>query len=114
MLQNIQLAFSLKPFRKVDDAWIDAVCRTIFTHWKPLVKDVPTVSLMLWAADGCEILDYKKNMDEPFEWAKWVGGPNRGGDERRAQMSLDPDAIGLHTRAYLYMQDPPVMTYGIT
>ena len=67
MLQNVQLEMSLKPFRQVDDASIDAVCRAVFEQWKPLVKDVPTVSIMLWAADGCEILDYKGNMDEPFE-----------------------------------------------
>ena len=110
MFQNIQLEVSLKPFKQIDDAYIRKVCRGIFEQWKALVKDAPTVSVMLWTADGSEILDYKGNLDEPFEWAYLVGGANPVEDRHP---DADPEGIGLHTRNYLYMKNPPVMTYGV-
>ena len=110
MFQNIQLEMSLKPFRQTDDAFIRKVCREIFEQWKPLVKHASTVSVMLWTADGSEILDYKGNLDEPFEWCYFVGSANQ---REFSYSKADPEGVGLHTRSYLYMQNPPVMTYGI-
>ena len=110
MFQNIQLEMSLKPFRQTDDAFIRKVCREIFEQWKPLVKHASTVSVMLWTADGSEILDYKGNLDEPFEWCYFVGAANQ---REFSYTKAAPEGVGLHTRSYLYMQNPPVMTYGI-
>ena len=76
MFQNIQLEMSLKPFRQTDDAYIRDVCVDLFKQWRPFVKDVPTVSVMLWTADGSEILDYKSYLDESFEWCDKVGCAN--------------------------------------
>ena len=66
MFQNVQLEMSLKPFRQTDDAFIRKVCLDVFKQWRPLVKDAPTVSVMLWTADGSEILDYRCSLDDPF------------------------------------------------
>ena len=109
MFQNIQLEMSLKPFRQTDDAYIQAVCEDVFKQWRPFVKDCPTVSVMLWTADGSEILDYKSDMDESFEWCDKLGGAN----PQKNHSAIDPDGIGLHSRYYFYMQHPPKMTYGI-
>ena len=109
MFQNIQLEMSLKPFRQTDDAYIRSVCEDVFKQWRALVKDCPTVSVMLWTADGSEILDYKSDPDEAFEWCDKLGGAN----PPKERSASDPDGIGLHSRYYFYMQHPPKMTYGI-
>ena len=109
MFQNIQLEMSLKPFRQTDDAYIRDVCVDLFKQWRPFVKDVPTVSVMLWTADGSEILDYKSDLDESFEWCDKLGAAN----PHHKCSKNDPEGIGLHSRYYLYMKQPPKMTYGI-
>ena len=110
MLQNVTLEMSLKPFRKTDSASVDAVCRKVFEQWKPLVRDVPCVSVMMWSADGSELLDYRGNPDDTFSWAKYIGGAN---NRETSHAAIDPDNLGLHSRCYLFCEDPPEMTYRI-
>lgn len=109
-LKNITLELSLKPFRRTDSEGIRAVCLELFHQWKDLSETAEMISVMLWAADGSEILDYTGNLEECFEWAKFIGGANRRTDWNR---KLDPDGLGLHTTRYLYTDNPPVFTYGI-
>lgn len=109
-MENITLEMSLKPFKKTDSAFIEQVCEQIFEQWKPLVKLVPCVRVLLWSADGSELLDYRGRLDDSFEWAYFIGGAEqREGDNSR----IDPEGTGLHTRNYLYQDSPPVMTYRI-
>ena len=110
MLQNVTLEMSLKPFRKTDPASVDQVCRKVFEQWKPLVHDVPCVSVLLWSADGSELLDYRGEPDAAFSWAKYIGGAN---NREASHAAIDPDNLGLHSRCYLYCADPPEMTYRI-
>lgn len=107
MFKDITLEVSLKPFKKTDDAYIRSVCEKIFTQWRPLVKDCETISVMMWTADGSEILDYAGKDSDTFEWCYWVG---------QAQLPyveggrLDEN---LHKKKHYYMENPPVMTYGV-
>ena len=110
-MKNITLEMSLKPFKQTDDKYIEDVCKGFFTQWSPLLKEADTVSVLLWAADGSEILDYTGEMDKSFEWAYLVGGANPY--EYASRQETDPDGKGLHTTNYLYMDNPPVMTYKI-
>lgn len=110
MIKNITLELSLKPFKETTNEYIQAVCTKVFDSWKPLIKEADQISVMMWSADGSEILDYNKDMDAPFEWAYFVGGANNK-EEKHTQ--YDPQGIGLHSTRYLYMENPPVMTYGI-
>ena len=110
MMKNITLELSLKPFKKTDDEYIEKVCREIFEDWRPLVSGADVVSLMMWSADGSELLDYNGRLEDRFEWACYVGGAN---NLRPTPKEQDPDAKGLHSRRYLYIENPPVMTYGI-
>lgn len=110
MLKNITFECSLKPFRQTSDEYIRGVARQIFDQWRSLIRDIPTVSVMLWTADGSEILDYKGNMEEALEWGRYAGSANT-----RATTwypARDPNREGLHSRSYLYTEDPPVITYG--
>ena len=110
MLKNITLELSLKPFKRTDSEYIEKVCREIFEDWRPLVRDAETVSVMMWSADGSELLDYNGSLDDEFEWACYVGGAN---NLRPTPKAHDPEAKGLHSRRYYYMDHPPKMTYGI-
>lgn len=110
MVKNITLEVSLKPFKKTDEQYVENVCRTIFNDWRPLVRDAKCISILMWVADGSEILDYKGNLDEEFEWAKWIGGANPW---KEVPHGDDPDKIGLHSARYLYLKNPPIITYGV-
>ncbi|MEE1007430.1 MAG: hypothetical protein U0L66_09620, partial [Acutalibacteraceae bacterium] len=108
MFNTVNLEMSLKPFKKTDDEYIRNVCRNLFEQWQPLLKNRETVSVMLWTADGSEILDYAGNQNDKFEWCCYIGTANReliGKDD-------DPDC-SLHEKKHYYMDNPPVMTYGI-
>ena len=76
-MKNITLEMSFKPFKQTDDKYIENLCRTFYTQWAPLLKKADTVSVMLWAADGSEILDYTGDKEQSFEWAYRIGDANK-------------------------------------
>jgi hypothetical protein len=104
---NITLEASLKPFKKNDKAYIQQVATELFTQWQSLLRHTDTVSVMLWTADGSEILDYKGNLNQPLEWARYIGNPNT-----EHEVGAGPKELSLHERAYLYIENPPAFTYG--
>ena len=106
-LKNIQLEMSLKPFKDDSDGTVRAVCREVFVQWSALCRHTDTVSVLLWTADGSEILDYKGNLDEEFEWAKWQGVANP-----RRKPPKGPNADAIHCRPRLYIENPIAWTYG--
>lgn len=108
MFKNVTLEVSLKPFKKTDDTYIDSVCEMIFRQWYMLLKDRKTVSILLWTADGSEILDYTGDLSDSFEWCQYMGTANRPlADE------TDRDDLCIHTKKRLYTENPPVMTYEL-
>lgn len=107
MFKSVTLEVSLKPFKKTDDAYIREVCEKIFNHWRPLLKSAETVSVMMWTADGSEILDYAGNEEDTFEWCKWIG---------QAQLPYEEGGEidqNIHLKKHYYIENPPVMTYGV-
>lgn len=110
MFKNITLEMSIKPFKKTDDEYIYNVCRKAFEQWKPLVKSADTVSVLLWAADGSELLDYRGSMDDVFEWAYLCGMANK---PKFSQEKHDPQGISIQFFPKPYLNEFPVMTYGI-
>ena len=108
MFKNITLEVSLKPFKQTDDDYIKKVCEYIFRQWYPLLKEREEISIMMWTADGSEILDYNSNPDASFEWSCYIGNANRplAGEEDGLELSL-------HRKKRPYMKNPPTMTYGI-
>lgn len=110
MYKSITLEVSLKPFRETTDEYIRNVCEGIFNQWKGLVKTAEVVKVLMWTADGSELLDYRGNLDDKFEWAYMIGGANPRGDYPR---DLDPKGVTLYSTCYKYMENPPVMTYTI-
>ena len=108
MFKTVTLEMSLKPFKQTDPAYIEAVIRKVFTQWRPLLEGRETIAIMLWAADGSEILDYAGNLEDSFEWARFVGTANR-----ELLQPEDRQDLSLHEKKQHYMPNAPVMTYGI-
>jgi len=107
MFQNITLELSLKPFKKIDDDSIRAVCAGIFEQWNALIKNREIVSVMLWVGDGSEILDYDGDLDKPMEWCHYIGSANQP-----YQDADTPLETSLHERKRDYMKEPVQMTYA--
>ena len=108
MFKNITLEISLKPFKQTDEGYIREVCRKIFTQWRPLLKDRESISIMLWASDGSEILDYAGRLDDEFEWGRFWGTANKP-----YLAEGEPLETSLHNRTHSYLKDAPKMTYAI-
>ena len=108
MFENITLEMSLKPFKQTDDTYIQQKCAQIFEQWRPLLKDRECISIMLWVGDGSELLDYAGNLDETFEWARFLGMANNP-----TLNENEPLETSIHIKKQDYMPNPPTMTYGI-
>ncbi len=102
-MKNITLEVSLKPFDKAYGE-IENVCRQIYAQWDSLLRCTETVSIMLWTADGSEILEYKGELDEEFEWCCHIFTANPPLDKTLADWG---DFAG-----YPYRGKPGKMTYG--
>ncbi len=105
--RNITLEMSLKPFTDTSEARARQVCRHLFMQWRQLLVHAETVSVLLWCSDGSEVLEYRGRLDEPFEWARYIGSANPA-----LTVPNDPERKSLWAHPYLYMEDPPVFTFG--
>src|SRR3982751_1068127 len=106
--RRVTLEVSLKPFKDTSEAGIRRTCEEIFRSWAPLLRRCDGSAVMLWAADGSEILDYTGRMNDEFNWAKYLGDAN----PPSPPPANDPNRQGTHGRHWLYMENPPPMTYG--
>ena len=109
MYRKITLEMSLKPFQKTDSAYIQQVVEKVYAQWRPLIKDREVISVVLWTADGSELLDYAGKPEDAFEWCKFIGGASN-------PLATEEDVKAgtyIHHRRYLYIDNPPEMTYGI-
>ena len=102
MFKNVTLEVSLKPFKRTDGDYIKQVCAEIFDGWHPLIKNRETVSVMLWCADGSESLDYSGELNDEFEWCKYIGTANNP-----LISESEPRELSLHEKKQYYMKNPP-------
>ena len=112
---RVWLALSLKPFgydKSLEG--IEKVCRDYYEKWAALLKYASGCSVLLWTSDGSEIFEYTGNLDDSFEWCKYVGIGNW--DRTRQSKGLTGEeeraARSLHAFPIYYMENPPEMTYG--
>ncbi|MGC6584883.1 hypothetical protein ACPV3A_07920 [Paenibacillus sp. Dod16] len=104
-LNRVTLEMSLKPFTNLEQTAIDVICAEAIRQWLPLIGMADKASMLLWVADGSEILTWDGNEETEFEWAKYIGFANehcfshiQGEDDPRI--------------ARLYRDNPVRMTYG--
>ena len=109
VFRRVTLEMSLKPFRSIDAGSIQAIPEHVFRQWAALLRRADGCAVMLWTADGSEILDYRGNMHDPIEWARYIGSAN----PEKAPPKADASKINIHEQARLYMDNPPRITYGI-
>jgi len=107
-MKNINLEVSLKPYFGLDYASTRAACDNALRQWSALIKHTDSVSVMFWASDGSEILDYAGDLDAEFEWARFIGNAN---SSVHPQIPTDPEGKSLHARSYLYRDDVRLITY---
>ncbi|MBE6762535.1 MAG: hypothetical protein E7551_09685 [Ruminococcaceae bacterium] len=107
-LKRVCFELSLKPFKSIAPEYIEGVCRQVFTQWKELIGNSEQVAIMMWTSDGSELLDYKGNLEDVFEWDRFIGGAN---PRQTWNKNTDPERRGLHSRFYDYTENPPVMRY---
>ncbi|MBQ7387561.1 MAG: hypothetical protein IJW03_05305, partial [Clostridia bacterium] len=108
MFNSINLELSLKPFKKTDSEYIRSVVSGIFEQWRPLLKSRKTISIMLWVGDGSELLDYAGELDDEFEWCRFIGTAN-------LPLLTDGEPLETtpHKRKQHYIENAPKMTYRI-
>ncbi len=106
-VKRVVFEMSPKPFADMQEESIRRVCREVFRQWAALVRQADSVAVLLWTADGSEILEYRGRKTDTIEWACYIGLPNP-----RQPLPRDREKKALHSGAYLYRPDPPVITYG--
>lgn len=107
-MKNITLETSLKPYYGLEADALRTRCAEILAQWHPLTKLAECVSVLFWAADGSEILDYAGDLDAPMEWARYIGNANA---HVHPHIASDPENKSLHARSYLYREDAEKITY---
>jgi len=107
-MKNLTLEVSLKPFYGLDDAATRAVCAEALAQWAALIRHAGQVSILFWAADGSEILEYPGGLDAPMEWARFIGNANA---HVHPHIPADPEGRSLHARSRLYREDAAPITY---
>lgn len=107
-MKNLNLEVSLKPYYGLDAEAVRAACDDALRQWFPLLRHTDSVSVMFWASDGSEILDYAGDLDAEFEWARFIGNAN---PLLHPSIDSDPEGKSLHARCYLYREDAKPITY---
>lgn len=105
-MQTLVFEISLKPFYALDEDAIRLVCAKAFRQWDALIRKADAISVLLWAADGSEILEYAGDLDAKMEWARYLGNSNP-----HFEVPNDPEKKSLHARSYLYRPDAQPITY---
>ncbi len=67
-LHHITLEVSGKAFHDDSDEELRRVCRDMYRDWRPLIERADRLAVLLWVADGSEILEYGGSLDDTFEW----------------------------------------------
>ena len=75
-LKNFTLELSSKPFTDDSEETMRKVAVHLFSQWADVCRTADVVSVMLWTADGSEILNYSGELSQTFEWAYWHGCAN--------------------------------------
>ncbi len=108
---RVSLEMSLKPFRRLDDAYIERVCEELFDGWRDLIRYADSIAVMLWTSDGSEILEYTGNMDDEMEWGKYIGNANPRPEFPVVELKDAKPRMDVHVQPCYYMENPPAFTY---
>ena len=105
--RRVVLETTLKPFKVLETGAIRNVCAELFHQWEPLIRYADESAVLLWTADGSEILTYAGEMDQAFEWCRYVGFSNW-----QYPHAYEGENSRESSQARLYTDAPPEITYG--
>ena len=75
-LRNVTLEISAKALHSTDPEALESAARTAMRQWRSLADVAERLSILLWIADGSELLEWSGDMADTFEWACWCGCAN--------------------------------------
>mgnify|MGYP000132526139 CR=1 FL=1 len=103
-LKRVTLEMSLKPFKSMEHAAVEQVCTEAIRQWLPLIGMAESCSMLLWVADGSEVLTWDGNFRRELEWGRYIGYAN----EQFFSQIQDKNDPRI---AMPYIADPPRITY---
>ena len=108
-MRDLTFEISGKPFLNDSEEEMRRVARTLFRQWRRLAGRSGRISILLWIADGSEILEYTGNPADTFEWGYWQGIANP------MPMPENPSPEAFHNYNFVpfrYREDAAPRTYG--
>ncbi|MBQ0105965.1 MAG: hypothetical protein KBT47_08035, partial [Armatimonadetes bacterium] len=75
-LKNFTLELSPKPFFDTEKETAGKVIENMFFQWDYMCRKAESISVLLFLADGSEILEFSGDLNQTFEWAYWLGVAN--------------------------------------
>jgi hypothetical protein len=103
-LERVGLETSLKPFPSWSEADLEATATILFDQWRDLVGAARSVAVLLWIADGSEILEWDLDLDREVTWANSVGFSN-------TEYDAYPHAVTPDNTAQPFRADAPTLRY---
>lgn len=103
-LDRVGLETSLKPFPSWSEADLEATATTLFDQWRDLIGAARSVAVLLWIADGSEILEWDLDLDREVTWASSVGFSN-------TEYDAYPHAVTPDNTAQPFRADVPALHY---
>ena len=105
-VRHVALELSLKPFGLNDGRTYETCARQVIGAWRPLLEAGDEVSFMLWVSDGSDILEWRGDLEQSLEWARYIGFCNS------AWGVYDPSHHPPDWNAVLYTEHPRPMRYA--
>lgn len=74
--RRLGLEMSLKPFPSFNEVDVRATAEVVFDQWRLLGSRAEEATVLLWIADGSELLEWAGDLDQPMQWGSLVGFAN--------------------------------------
>ncbi len=107
LIGRVCYELSLKPFKSFEHEDITVVCEKLFNMWRDLSDKSESIALMLWTADGSEILDYSGELDDEFDYCDLIGI----GNPTKQPPYTDAEKNDLHIRPVPYLESRRKISY---
>lgn len=109
-MKELTLEISLKPFLRKKASSYEAVATELFRQWQSVIFNADKVSVLLWTADGSEILEFSGDPDKKFDWSRYIGIIN---DKQTPQQKKDdPDRRHALQTGKVFESGTDMISYG--
>lgn len=76
--RRLVLETTPKPFFAVPGQSFDQTANRLMEVWTPLIRRSRRFAILLFIGDGNEVFEWSGSLDQPLEWAKYIGFCNLG------------------------------------